>query len=548
LATSRTYEKLPQSTFITRAERAAPHDPLATGVIHPKWPLIRACLSIPIGLAVFLTVVCPAFAQTAEVVGFGLPLEFTLIACLAALGCAGLAAWLYVKYRGLKLELKDQEQQGRFLQDHDPLTQLPNRQAFTRRVKLARKTMLDGDRLGIIAFDLEAMRRITDSLGYAAGDALLKEVSSRVGTLLRDLDSRNMLARGTGAGFLCMIRIDRDSGVDIFQIAEEISTTFKAPIETAFGTILVGLSIGIARTGKVDDEFTDPIQNAELALNAAKQKARGQIVTYKPAMRAELQRRLMIEAELGKAIEQRAIIPYYQPQFDLKTGGVNALEALARWHHPDLGWVSPSDFIPVAESSGDIVPIGRAMLEAACQEVQLVSDTLPVSVNLSVSQIFNDDVCEMVRTCLERTGLPAHRLKLEVTESVFMTDIDRVYETLQRLGDMGIKISLDDFGTGYSALAYLTRFNWNELKIDRTFVDQALKSDMMLEIIAMVLALARKMDASVVVEGVETVEQRDLFTSLGCSSGQGYLFGGPMTIEDIALLFFSDDLALRVAP
>jgi len=508
----------------------------------------RALMSVQTGIVGTIFTQGGAAAQTADEAVASLPYEVGGLLAIAAIASAGLAGWLHLKYRRLTLQLKDQERQGRFLQDHDALTQLPNRQAFARRVKQARQAMLDGDRLGIIAFDLEAMRRITDSLGYAAGDALLKEVSNRVQTLLRDLDPRNTLARGTGAGFLCMIRIDRDSGANIFDIANEISAIFKDPIETAFGTILVGHSLGIARTGKVDDEFTDPIQNAELALNAAKQKPRGEIVTYKPAMRAELQRRLMIEAELGKAIEQRAIIPYYQPQFDLKTGEVNALEALARWHHPDLGWVSPSDFIPVAESSGDIVPIGRAMLEAACHEVQLVSGTLPVSVNLSVSQILNDDVCDMVRCCLEQTGLPPHRLKLEVTESVFMTDIDRVYETLQKLGEMGIKISLDDFGTGYSALAYLTRFKWDELKIDRTFVDQALKSDMMLEIIAMVLALARKMDASVVVEGVETVEQRDLFTSLGCSSGQGYLFGGPMTIEDIALLFFSGDAALRAAP
>ncbi|WP_206668318.1 putative bifunctional diguanylate cyclase/phosphodiesterase [Roseibium aquae] len=535
-----------------------PYGPAMMALEGRSWhatPVSRraAGRSAPEAFGLFLPVIvvlmwalwsAPAAAQ--PVAETSVPVSFAVVIAswAAALFATGAAVLIYSKYRALRRRLLEETRHGQFLNDHDMLTQLPNRQAFNMRVESARGAMLEGDRIGIIAFDLSALRRITDSLGYAAGDALLKEVADRVGVHLANIDPRNVLARGTGAGFLCMVRIDRDSGTDLLKIAHDIAGLFRQPIETAYGTILVSLSIGVARTGRVDDVYTDPVQNAELALNAAKRKPQGQIVTYKPIMRAELQRRLMIEAELGKAIDQCGVIPYYQPQFDLKTGEISALEALARWHHPDLGWVSPAEFIPVAESSGDIVPLGRLILETACTEVQLVSDSLPVSVNLSVSQIFNDDVCGMVRECLARTGLPAHRLKLEVTESVFMTDIDHVYETLQTLSDFGVEISLDDFGTGYSALSYLSRFKWSELKIDRSFVNQAFKNDLTLEIIAMMLALARKMDAGVVVEGVETIEQRDLFASLGCEFGQGYLFGGPMSIEDIALLFFDTEAAV----
>jgi EAL domain-containing protein (putative c-di-GMP-specific phosphodiesterase class I) len=253
-----------------------------------------------------------------------------------------------------------------------------------------------------------------------------------------------------------------------------------------------------------------------------------------------MERRRTVEQALAQAIETNECLPHFQPQFNLMTGRIFGLEALARWYHSELGWISPSEFIPIAECNGDIVSLGWKILETSCSEIQQLPADLSVSVNLSVAQILSDDVVAMLEECLSRTGLPATRLKLEVTETTLMNDLRRIRSTLSELRALGIGISLDDFGVGYSALSYLTDFHWDEIKIDRSFAIKTVKDKKQREILKMVLGIAETMGSQVLIEGIETVEQRDVLVDIGCTVGQGYLFGGPMAIDDIMTLFFPE--------
>lgn len=425
------------------------------------------------------------------------------------------------------------------LMNHDAVTGLMVHSAFAERVREAHQTLADDRTLSILCIDFDSRLPTLKTFGKATEESIMASTADLLRHAVDQLVGETCLARSTGKGFLLMIVSNREFGLTAAVIANRIHDLFLRPVQTGCGAFLVSPAIGYAEAATETDP-ADTVRNAELAVASAVSSGRRRVVTYEPAMRAEMERRTTVELALAKAIEANECLPHFQPQFNLQTGRVFGLEALARWYHSELGWISPSEFIPIAESNGDIISLGWKILETSCSEIQLLPSDLSLSVNLSVAQILSDDVVAMLDECLSRTGLQATRLKLEVTETTVMSDFRRIEATLSELRALGVGISLDDFGVGYSALSYLTDFHWDEIKIDRTFATKAVKDPKMREILKMVLGIAETMGSQVLIEGIETVEQRDVLVDIGCTIGQGYLFGGPMAIDDITTLFFPD--------
>jgi len=424
--------------------------------------------------------------------------------------------------------------------NHDAVTGLIDHRTFHERVRTAWAERPEDQTLSILSIDLETRLPVRNRFSQATEEALLASTADLLRHAVDRLEGVTCLARSAGKGFLLMSVADEEFGLSAPVVANRIHDIFLRPVPTELGSFLISPAIGYADTTTAERDPADIIKNANLAVANAVNHGRGRVVTYEPVMRAEMERQTIVENALARAIEANELLPHFQPQFNLKTGRIFGVEALARWYHSELGWISPSEFIPIAESNGDIVSLGWKILETACSEVQLLPAELTVSVNLSVAQILSDDVVAMMDECLGRTGLPASRLKLEVTETTMMSDLKRIQTTLSEMRALGVGISLDDFGIGYSALSYLTDFHWDEIKIDRSFATKAVKDRKIRDILKLVLGIAETMGSKVLIEGIETVEQRDVLVDLGCANGQGYLFGGPMAIDDITTLFFND--------
>jgi predicted signal transduction protein with EAL and GGDEF domain len=300
------------------------------------------------------------------------------------------------------------------------------------------------------------------------------------------------------------------------------------------GNIVVNVTIGFALVDAQTVDADAVVQNADLALSHAKAAGKGRSQVYDASMREDATRRQLIEAGFSCALSRGEIVTHYQPQVEMATGRIVGFEALARWRHAELGWIPPSEFIRIAEASGRIAEIGEHILRSACRDASLLPQDVPVSVNLSVAQLARADLPGRVASILEETGLPPERLKLEVTESMVMSDSRRALATLRRLKALGVWIALDDFGTGYSALSYLRDFSWDELKVDRSFV-QTLESDAQsLLIIRSIVELAQRLDISVTVEGVETPSQCALLRRAGCRVAQGFYYGHAVPAGELA--------------
>ncbi len=457
-------------------------------------------------------------------------------------------AWLCKTYsRNAKLKAAVKENSERTDQlalqlSHDRVTGLINHRVFADQVSAAAgENLADGQTLNIFNICLDTRLPARNTCSQATEEALLVAIADLLRHAVDRFEAKTCLARSPGKGFLLMAVSDREIGQSAAVVAERIHDIFLRPVQTPLGTFLISPAIGYADSLTSDGEPPDIIANAGLAVANADECGHRQVIAYVPSMRAVVERKAIVETALARAIEADECLPHFQPQFNLKTGRIFGVEALARWYHSELGWISPSEFIPIAEGNGDIVSLGWKILETSCSEVQLLPTELSLSVNLSVAQILSDDVVGMMDECLSRTGLPASRLKLEVTESTLMSDLKRIQATLSDLRALGVGISLDDFGIGYSALSYLTDFHWDEIKIDRSFAIKAVKDRKMRDILKMVLGIAETMGSTVIIEGIETVEQRDVLVDLGCTNGQGYLFGGPMAIDDITTLFFNDE-------
>jgi len=436
-------------------------------------------------------------------------------------------------------QIAEDAKQLSYVAKHDALTALPNRTLLNEHLNRAREQLTPDEILLAVALDLDGFKAINDTLGHAGGDALLISLSRRLRDYVNGLPGRNLAARVGGDEFV-LIFWYRRNGLDIDTTIRFLAGQFSSPLETTIGSLLVGSSIGYA-VAESREEIGYVVLNADLALTEAKASGRGTAREFAQVMRTRLERRLQIERQLPFALRNSRIQPHYQLQFDMETGEPVGLEALARWNHSDIGPVSPSEFIPIAEASGDVVELGRVMLKSACRDVQLLPDHLHVAVNLSMIQVLNDDIPKLVTETLRETGLSAARLKLEITESVFMQNVEIVSSVLSELQELGVSISLDDFGTGYSALSYLSNFMWNELKIDRSFVTACEASPKALNIVNVIKSLADKMNATLLVEGLETKEQVDTFRTLGCRFGQGFYYSKPKPIYELRQIFCETD-------
>ena len=421
------------------------------------------------------------------------------------------------------------------LAHHDGLTGLPNRLAFKSAFDAAMETK-DGKNqsLAVFAIDLDGFKSVNDLLGHAAGDDLLVSVADRLRQLITRLGLGNIVSRFGGDEFVVLLQgeatVARHEA-----IAAEILKELSQPYVIQRSTVVIGATIGLSLLDRARDSASNPLLDADLALSNAKALGKGVVVVFDPSMRQDFERRGRLETDLKCALGNGDIFPFYQPQIDIKTGQLVGFEALARWNHPELGWIGPNEFIPIAETSSQIVELGRCILTTACSQAMAFPNNIRVSVNLSVGQMLRDDVIGMVSGALASTGFPAHRLTLEVTESVMMSEPELAARILNSLKDLGISIALDDFGTGYSALSYLRQFDWDELKIDKSFVDDLADDPRSLSIVESVVDLASELGMKVVAEGVETLDQNEILRKSGCHIAQGYLFGRPQPIDQVHL-------------
>ncbi len=424
---------------------------------------------------------------------------------------------------------KAAEERVRHLALHDVLTDLPNR-AFLQEVAeraLARANRR-GTMLALHLVDLDRFKEINDTLGHPAGDALLVEVAARMAGHLRRGDT---LARMGGDEF-AILQEDIESPAEAEAMAARILEALAEPFRIESHHVVSGASIGLA-CGPVDGaDVPELVRHADLALYRAKSDGRSTVRRYEPSMNAQLRDRLELEQALREAIEAQSFQLHYQPKQTLGDGRIHSVEVLLRWRHPERGPISPGQFIPLAEESGLIVPLGTWVLRAACIEARRWLDAglgpVRVAVNVSVEQIRRQDLAGIVREALRDSGLPPELLELELTESLLVRDADQALRVMRELRSLGVQLALDDFGTGYSSLAYLQRFPFDTLKIDRGFVADLSDTGSSLRIVEAVVRLAHGLGLRVVAEGVETESQLAILRRVGCDEIQGYLLSPPV--------------------
>jgi diguanylate cyclase (GGDEF)-like protein len=386
--------------------------------------------------------------------------------------------------------------------------------------------------------DLDNFKVINDSLGHKAGDELLKAVTRHLRACLRPGDTA---ARLGGDEFVVLL--DGVAGVgDAVRVAERIIETLGAPIELEGRQVFVRASVGIALGEDSESRADILLRNADVAMYEAKKEGKARSKVFNPSMFAQALRRLELENDLRRAIEHEELRLYYQPKVLLDTGTITGMEALIRWEHPKRGLILPGEFIPLAEETGLIVPLGRWVLQETCRRAHEWGEQYPTalplvtSVNLSVKQFQQRDLVREITGILRQTGLEPSRLQLEITESVVMDDAEYAADLLRELKGLGVKLAVDDFGTGYSSLVLLRRFPLDDLKIDKEFVDGLGKNDQDTAIVQLVIDLAHALGMQVVAEGVETVEQLAHLREMGCDQAQGYYFWESLPSEETAAL------------
>ncbi|MCZ6637519.1 MAG: EAL domain-containing protein [Alphaproteobacteria bacterium] len=427
------------------------------------------------------------------------------------------------------------EQQLHAMANYDKLTQLPNRELLLDRLtqaiaQAARQQTL----VALLLLDLDRFKMVNDTLGHAFGDKVLQEVAKRITALIGDGDT---LARPGGDEFVVLLNNIKGAR-DAAKIADRIIQMLSKPIIIDGHEVFVSTSIGISLFPNDGVDKNDLITNADVAMYRAKEEGRNHFQFYTPGMNAATVERLTLENDLRRVIDRDELVLHYQPQMDLHTGQITGVEALVRWQHPELGLIPPARFIPVAEETGLIVPIGQWVLNTACAQTKAWVDAgyppVVVSVNLSSRQFHQEDMVETVTTALRDSGLNAKQLMVEITESSLMKNPDDAVVTLCLLHNMGVGMSIDDFGTGYSSLGHLKRFPLQELKIDRSFVSDVTENPQDAAIIRAILAMAHSLEIKVIAEGVETEEQLNFLEDAGCDGIQGFHISKPLPARDFA--------------
>ena len=439
--------------------------------------------------------------------------------------------------------LEETKEHFRHAAFHDSLTGLPNRAMFTELLKaeMDNSKRRDGHMFAVLFLDLDRFKNINDSLGHTHGDLLLVAFAERLERALRPVDT---LARFGGDEFAILLSGISDT-TDAVRVAQRIQDELSQPFVLYKNSAFASSSIGIALSSTGYDRPEDILRDADTAMYRAKENGKARYEVFDHGMHARAVSRLQLESDLRQAVEQKEFCVYYQPIVSLQTGRLAGFEALVRWNHPRRGLVSPADFIPVAEETGLIVPIGGWVLQEACRhirECQLAHPShrsLSLSVNLSARQVAQADLLERINEALAVSKLSPHCLKLEITESVVMENAEAAALMFKQLRALGVQLSIDDFGTGYSSLSYLHRFPLNYLKIDRSFVSR-LTTDNDNAIVRTISTLARNLGMEVIAEGIETEEQYQQLRLLGCEYGQGFLFSHPVNNEGVAHLLTQD--------
>ncbi|MFA5976054.1 MAG: EAL domain-containing protein [Elusimicrobiota bacterium] len=412
---------------------------------------------------------------------------------------------------------------------YDPLTDLPNRLMFTDRLTMAvAQASHNRKMLAVLFVDLDRFKTIVDTLGHTVGDRVLRGVAGRLQNCLEENDT---LARLGGDEFVVLLPeiLRADQAV---KLAQKILDVLKPSFLFSGQELHITTSIGIALYPYDGEDADTLLKNADTALYRAKEQGRDNYQLYTPAMNSRAFERLALENSLRKAIERSEFLLHYQPQVNMQTNAIVGMEALLRWQHPDLGLVYPAEFIPLAEETGLIVPMGECVIRMACAQAKAWQvDGLPpltVAVNLSARQFQHHDLVETVARILKETELDPRWLEVEITESVAMQNVDYTMVILKELKEMGILIAVDDFGTGHSSLSYLKKFPINTLKIDQSFIRDLNQGDNDAAIANAVIVLAHSMKLRVIAEGVETPEQETFLREHHCDQFQGYLFAHPV--------------------
>ncbi|MEE8211349.1 MAG: EAL domain-containing protein [Acidiferrobacterales bacterium] len=419
---------------------------------------------------------------------------------------------------------------------YDALTDLPNRVLLKDRLPQALvRAQRNGAQVAVLFIDLDRFKSINDSLGHAAGDLFLKEITHRLIHSMRSVDSIVRLGGDEFTIIVPDIGPDQDITANITRVADKVLAAIAQPFMLQGHEVSSTASIGIALYPRDAENYDELLKNADSAMYHAKEKGRGNYQFYSPDLNAAAVDRLDMENSLRHALESNQFELFYHPQIDLESGQIVGAEALLRWWHPDKGLILPTRFIPIAEHTGLIVPIGEWVLRTACAQNRAWRDagyeSVRVAVNLSARQFSDKRLVEKIRGILEETGLEPGGLALEVTETIVMEDIESTIKTLQELREMGLSVAIDDFGTGYSSLTYLKRFPISALKIDREFVRDITTDRHDAAIVASVIALGHSLDLEVVAEGVETEAQLEVLRSHRCDEFQGHLISVPVPAQ-----------------
>ena len=452
--------------------------------------------------------------------------------------------------RGIVLNSRDISERKAFEEQlahqafHDPVTKLANRALFSDRVEHAlMRAGRSVPQIAVMFIDLDDFKTVNDSLGHAAGDEVLQEVGRRLKIAVRPTDT---VARFGGDEFAVLLD-DIGGSEDAADAAARILRALDLPVEIDGKHVFPRASVGICLVGEELEtpEAEDLLRNADVAMYMAKRDSKGSYRVFEPTMHERVVERLELRSDLQHALTQDQLELHYQPVVRLASRDILGVEALVRWNHPTRGTIPPIQFIPVAEETGLIVPMGRWILETACREGVRLQELFPrpepltMSVNLSVRQLQSETLVGDVRKALAITGLPASSLVLEITESLMLSDTDFAMQQLHELKSLGIRLAMDDFGTGYSSLSYLSRFPVDILKMDRSFVGSADNE----ALTSAIIALGTSLSLEVVAEGIELPEQATSLEELGCELGQGFLFAKPMNSLALAEFLGAADAA-----
>jgi diguanylate cyclase (GGDEF)-like protein len=427
------------------------------------------------------------------------------------------------------------------LANYDALTGLANRHQFSSELsRLAADPTAPGRPCALLFLDLDNFKHINDSLGHSVGDQLLRRVGARLKSCLADGD---LLARLGGDEF-ALLSWRYATEPEVAALAERLLVLLSDPCQLNDVMVEVRASIGLALAPKDGRDPQALLQCADLALYAAKAAGRNTYRFFDHQMAESARARVRLQHELGQALTAKQFELYFQPQMDLRTGAVIGFEALVRWQHSERGLIGPGEFIPVAEETGQIVPLGNWVLAEACRIAAGWPSDLRVAVNLSAVQFRSSAVLELVDEALANSGLAPERLEVEITESALIEDHDGAQATLVALRGRGVRVALDDFGTGYSSLAYLRRFPMDKLKIDGMFV-RSLDSDADAQaVVTAIISLARALRLETTAEGIETAEQLVMLKALGCDDVQGYLISRPMPGHEVEAYLERTSVAL----